>query len=136
MSDDDAPGAPGLPGIDRYVEASRTGFERSLAAQRAAVDAWADAFDGRGGRTGEATPVRGAAWLFDVWTETLQNALVHLDDATSADGIDLDALQLVWLHAMDDALTDVGRSSEFAATMAGSVERTLTAKRWTDEVRR
>ena len=52
------------------------------------------------------------------------------------EGVDLAKLQSIWLHAVDDAVTDVGTTREFASTMARSVERTLAGKAQGDELRR
>jgi len=132
-----APRAPWMDALDRYAERNRRTFERAVSAQQAAVDRWADALEGRDESADRpATPLREWAWLSDVWLETLQNALVHVDDAVSPDGVDLDRLQTIWLHAADDALTDVGRTSEFAATMTAAVEGMLRAQaRWRDAQR-
>jgi hypothetical protein len=133
----DTPALPGTWLFDWYVEASRKTFEQSLETQQAAIDGWASALEGRSeARTSEATPIRDVTWLYDIWVETLQNALVHLDNAITEDGIDLDALQMIWLHAVDDAITDVGKTPEFGVTMTRSVERGLKAQAWIGDLQR
>ncbi|MFB6184300.1 MAG: hypothetical protein ABEI96_07070 [Haloarculaceae archaeon] len=143
-SENDAPVSPLTAPFVWYVETSqtaaetsRTALERSLETQQAAVDGWASTFAPQADeQPTEATPSQEMAWLYDIWSETLQNALVHLDDAVDEEGIDLDSLQLIWLHALDDAITDVGKRPTFGATMTESVERALTAQYWGDQLRR
>ena len=129
MSDDASTPTP----AERSVEATRSLFEQALSAQKAAVDGWAAAFERS---PAAATSARETKWLADVWLETIENALVHGDDALDETGIDLDALQTIWLHAADDALTDVGRSDEFAETMTEAVERSLAGQSEAAEARR
>jgi len=123
MAESSRPATP----LDWYAETARTALETSLSTQQRAVERWADAFE-TAPYPGVATPARSAAWLYEIWAETLRSALVNLDDAVTADGVDLDSLLMLWLHAADDALADVGRSAEFAAAMDRSVEGTLTVQ--------
>ena len=128
---------PDDPVVEWYVEASRELLEAWLAIQQSSIDAWASALDGgTTNRRDEATPAREGAWLYDVWAEVVRHTLVHLDDAITEEGVDLEELRTILLHTSDDALTDVGRTPEFATTMARSVERTLTGQYWLTELRR
>ena len=144
MSDPDSPSSkseppsiPGTPLLQAQAEVARTFVEQSLTTQQRVVDEWASLLDGGSeDRSAEATPAREFAWLYDVWAETVENALVHVDDSATEDGVDIDSLRHIWLHALDDAVTDVGTSREFASTMARSVERTLDGKFQGDELRR
>jgi len=133
--EDDADG-PTWP-IDGYVDASLSAVEASLAFQRAAADEWGSVLEGRDERrTAFATPARGTAWFVDVATEAVENALVHTESTLGPQGVDLDDLETVWLHAADDAIGDVGRTPEFAATMTEAVESALEAEAAVREGRR
>lgn len=143
MSEDDTGASPAstpspfTAPFDWYVETARTTLERSLETQQAAVDGWASALTPQSDeQPAAATPIQGTVWLYDIWSESLRNALVHLDDAIDEEGIDLDSLQMIWLHAMDDAITDVGKRPPFGAAMADAVERTLNAQAESNERRR
>lgn len=123
--------------LDRQYEASRTVLGQALETQRVAVDGWLS--------VGEATvpPVglprgalRGLEWSYDLWEETIQNVLVHLDDAVSEEGVDLDALQMIWLHAMDDAFSEVTSRPAFATEASRTLERALDEQRVLTEARR
>lgn len=137
MSGNDRDSGWDAPLLDWYLETTRKAAEQSLAAQQRAIDEWASAVEGRTEAQAEvATPVRGLAWFADVWLGAVQNALVHVDDAFEGGSVDLEELQTTWLHALDDAITDVGKTPEFAETATGTVERALTARYRGDELRR
>ncbi|MFB6165662.1 MAG: hypothetical protein ABEJ31_10935 [Haloarculaceae archaeon] len=132
---DETPQWPGTAMVDWYVEAARKTIEQTLEAQQRAIDGWADAVEGHTeAESVVAGPARQVAWAADIWLETLENGLTHLDDAFSAEGVDLEQLQTIWLHAADDAITDVGETEAFADSIAAAAEGELGGIAWWRDV--
>lgn len=123
--------------LDWQYETSRTALEQALELQRSAIDGWmgfaeSAVADSRSSRS----VLRGLEWSYDLWEETIRNVLVHLDDAIGEEGIDLDALQMIWLHAMDDAFSEVTSRPAFATEASRNLERVLGEQRSLNEARR
>lgn len=138
---DTAPEHSLFPGWGRAVEwqyeTVRTALERSLEMQRTVVDSWVTAAESTAPpETPQRAQLRRLEWGYDIWEETLLNTLVHLDDAITEDGIDLRQLQMIWLHAMDDAFSDVTSRPAFAAETNDTLEDVLTEQQQLNELRR
>lgn len=124
-------------GLDRQYEASRIALEQSLETQRSVVDGWIGLVESITPETRSSrSTLRGLGWSYDLWEETIRNVLVHLDDTIDGDGIDLEALQLVWLHAMDDAFSEITSRPAFATEASRSLEQVLRGQRALIEARR
>ena len=138
---DNVPAHAQFPGWGRAVEwqyeTARATLERSLELQRTVVDNWIAAAESAAPpEAPQRAQLRRLEWGYDIWEETLLNALVHLDDAITEDGIDLRQLQMIWLHAMDDAFSEVMRRPAFAAETNDTLEAVLTEQRQLNHLRR
>ncbi|WP_318570993.1 hypothetical protein [Salinigranum marinum] len=138
---DTAPEYSLFPGWERAVEwqyeAARATLERSLGVQRTVVNSWVKAAESTvPPETPQRAHLRRLEWGYDIWEEALLNTLVHLDDAVSEEGIDLRQLQMTWLHAMDDAFSEVMSRPVFAAGINDTLEDALTEQQQLSHLRR
>jgi hypothetical protein len=105
--------------------------------QRTVVGNWIAAAESAAlPETPQRAQLRRLEWGYHIWDETLSNTLVHLDDAITEDGIDVRQLQMIWLHAMNDAFSEVMGRSVFAAETNDTLEDVLTEQQQLNQLQR
>ncbi|WP_254525965.1 hypothetical protein [Natrinema caseinilyticum] len=123
--------------VEWQYETARAILKQSLEVQRAGVDSWLNATKSVvPSESPQREQLRRLEWGYDIWEETLLNILIHLDDAISEEGIDLRQLQMICLHAMDDAFSEVASRPVFAEDMNDTLEEQLTEQRQLNQLRR